>query len=99
MAKVNNVTSVVPGTNLIVINPMSATSSQLQALEQTILTLPDADKRSLLNLLLDQLQTLPAAIVSRVEDLEDARLYQAMAMTQNEIPLSREAAIAQLDRP
>jgi hypothetical protein len=78
---------------------MSATSSQLQALEQTILTLPDADKLSLLNLLLDQLQTLPAAIVNRVEDLEDAGLYQAMAMTQQEIPLSREAAIAELDRP
>jgi hypothetical protein len=78
---------------------MSAPSNQLQALEQTILTLPDADKLSLLNLLLDQLQNLPEAIMSRVEDLEDAGLYQAMVITQGETPLSREAAIAQLDRP
>jgi hypothetical protein len=78
---------------------MSATSEQLQAIEQTILTLTDADKLWLLNLLLDQLQDLPDAIMSRVEDLEDSGLYQAMLLTQNETPLSREAAIAQLDRP
>jgi hypothetical protein len=78
---------------------MSATSKQLQALEKTILILPDADKLWLLNLLLDQLQTIPDAIMSKVEDLEDRGLYQAMLVTQNEIPLSRAAAIAELERP
>jgi hypothetical protein len=78
---------------------MSATSEQLQAIEQTISTLPDADKLWLLNLLLDQLQNLPIAIMNRVEDLEDSGLYQAMLLTQNETPLSHAAAIAELDRP
>jgi hypothetical protein len=78
---------------------MSATSNQLQAIEQTILVLPDADKLWLLNLLLDQLQTVPDAIMGRVEDLEDRGLYQAMLVTQNEIPLSRAEAIAELERP
>jgi hypothetical protein len=78
---------------------MSATSEQLQAIEQTISALPDVDKLWLLNLLLDQLQNLPIAIMNRVEDLEDSGLYQAMLLTQNETPLSRAAAIAELDRP
>jgi hypothetical protein len=78
---------------------MSATSEQLQVIEQTISILPDADKLSLLTLLLDQLQNLPEATMTRVSDLEDSGLYQAMLLTQNETPLSRAAAIAELDRP
>jgi hypothetical protein len=78
---------------------MSATSIQLQALERTIVELPDSDKLWLLNLLLDQLPNLPEAFASRTDDLEDLGLYQAMLATQNEIPLTREAAIAELDCP
>ncbi|MGI0491876.1 hypothetical protein ACN4EG_08690 [Alkalinema pantanalense CENA528] len=78
---------------------MSATPSQLQALEQTIVTLPEVDKLWLLNLLLDQLQTVPEPLMERVESLEDAGLYQAMLITQNEVPLTREAAIAALEQP
>lgn len=78
---------------------MSATSNQLQALESTILTLPDSDKLWLLNLLLDQLQSVPDAIMSKVEDLEDRGLYEAMLVARGEIPLSREAAIAELECP
>ena len=78
---------------------MSATSIQLQELEQTIVQLPDSDKLWLLSLLLDQLPNLPEALTNRTDDLEDLGLYQAMLATQNEIPLTREAAIAELDRP
>ncbi|MCY7407312.1 MAG: hypothetical protein LH631_08030 [Alkalinema sp. CAN_BIN05] len=78
---------------------MSATSIQLQALEQTIVQLPDSDKLWLLNLLLDQLPNLPEDLTSRTDDLEDLGLYQAMLATKNEIPLTREAAIAEFDRP
>jgi hypothetical protein len=78
---------------------MSATSIQLQALEQTIVQLPDSDKLWLLNLLLDQLPNLPEDLTSRTDHLEDLGLYQAMLATKNEIPLTREAAIAELDRP
>lgn len=78
---------------------MSDTSIQLQALERTIVELSDSDKLWLLNLLLDQLSNLPEAFTSRTDDLEDLGLYQAMLATQNEIPLTREAAIAELDRP
>jgi hypothetical protein len=78
---------------------MSATSIQLQALEQMIVQLPDSDKLWLLNLLLDQLPNLPEDLTSRTDDLEDLGLYQAMLATKNEIPLTREAAIAELDRP
>jgi len=78
---------------------MSATSIQLQALERTIVELPDSEKLWLLSLLLDQLPNLPEAFTSRTDDLEDLGLYQAMLATQNEIPLTREAAIAELDRP
>jgi hypothetical protein len=78
---------------------MSATSNQLQALESTILTLPDSDKLWLLNLLLDQLQAVPDAIMSKVEDLEDHGLYQAMLVARGQTPLSREEAIVELERP
>ena len=78
---------------------MSVTSIQLQALEKTIVQLPDSDKLWLLNLLLDQLPSLPEALTDRTENLEDFGLYQAMLITQNEIPFTREAAIAELDRP
>jgi hypothetical protein len=42
--------------------------------------------------LLDQLQQLPEATMTRVSDLEDSGLYQAMLLTQNETPLSRAGA-------
>ena len=77
---------------------MSTTSIQLQDLERTIVQLPDSDKLWLLNLLLEQLPNIPESITDRTEDLEDLGLYQAMLATQNEVPLSREAAIAELDR-
>ena len=77
---------------------MSATSIQLQELEQTIVQLPDSDKLWLLNFLLDQLPNLPEALTNRTDHLEDLGLYQAMLATQNEIPFTREAAIAELDR-
>ena len=78
---------------------MSATSIQLQDLERTIVQLPDSDKLWLLNLLLEQLPDIPESITHRTEDLEDLGLCQAMLATQNEVPLSREATIAELDRP
>jgi hypothetical protein len=78
---------------------MSAISIQLQALERTIVQLSDSDKLWLLNLLLEQLPNLPEALTSRTDHLEDLGLYQAMLATQNKIPLTREAAIAELDRP
>ena len=78
---------------------MAVTSSQLQALEATVLKLPDTEKLWLLDILLDQLHMLPASIEARLEELEDAGLYQAMLATQHETPLSRDAAIAELNRP
>ncbi len=78
---------------------MAVTSPQLQALEATILNLPETEKLWLLDVLLNQLHRLPESIEARLEDLEDAGLYQAMLATQHETPLSREAAIAELNRP
>ena len=77
---------------------MAVTSSQLQALEATVL-IPDTEKLWLLNILLNQLPNLPESIEARLEELEDAGLYQAMLLTQHETPLNREAAIAELNRP
>jgi hypothetical protein len=76
---------------------MSATFPQRQALEKTVLTLPDAEKLWLIDILLDQLQTIPDATRDRLEDLEDAGLYHAMQAVKHEIPLSRAAALAELD--
>lgn len=76
---------------------MTATSRQV--LEQTVLTLPEAEKLWLMDLILDQLQVIPENMRDRIEDLEDAGLYQAMLAAKKEIPLSREAALAELDRP
>jgi hypothetical protein len=78
---------------------MAVTSPQLQALEATVLKLPETEKLWLLDILLTQLHNLPESIEARLEDLEDAGLYQAMLATQHETPLSREAAIAELNRP
>ena len=78
---------------------MAVTSSQLQALEATVLNLPDTEKLWLLNILLNQLPNLPESIEARLEELEDAGLYQAMLLTQHETPLNREAAIVELNRP
>ncbi len=78
---------------------MAVTSPQLQALEASVLKLPDTEKLWLLNILLDQLHKLPESIEARLEELEDAGLYQAMLATQHEMPLSRDAAIAELNRP
>jgi hypothetical protein len=76
---------------------MTATSRQV--LEQTVLTLPEAEKLWLMDLILDQLQVIPETMRDRIEDLEDAGLYQSMLAVKQEIPLSREAALAELDRP
>jgi hypothetical protein len=76
---------------------MTATSRQV--LEQTVLTLPEAEKLWLMDLILDQLQVIPETMRDRIEDLEDAGLYQAMLAVKQETPLSREAALAELDRP
>jgi hypothetical protein len=76
---------------------MTATSRQV--LEQTVLTLPEAEKLWLMDLILDQLQVIPETMRDRIEDLEDAGLHQAMLAVKQEIPLSREAALAELDRP
>lgn len=78
---------------------MAVTSPQLQALEATVLNLPETEKLWLLDVLLNQLHRLPESIEARLEELEDAGLYQAMLLTQHEVPLSREAAIAELNRP
>jgi hypothetical protein len=78
---------------------MAVTSPQLQALEATVLNLPDTEKLWLLDILITQLHSLPESIEARLEDLEDIGLYQAMLATQHEVPLSREAAIAELNRP
>jgi hypothetical protein len=74
---------------------MTATSRQV--LEQTVLILPEAEKLWLMNLILDQLQVIPETMRDRIEDLEDTGLHQAMLAV--ETPLSREAALAELDRP
>lgn len=78
---------------------MAVTSPQLQALEATVLKLPETKKLWLLDILLNQLPNLPESIEARLEELEDAGLYQAMLLTHHEVPLSREAAIAELNRP
>ena len=78
---------------------MVVTSLQLQALEATVLKLPETEKLWLLDILLNQLPNLPESIEARLEELEEAGLYQAMLLTQHEAPLSREAAIAELNRP
>ena len=78
---------------------MAVTSPQLQALEATVLKLPETEKLWLLDILLNQLPNLPESIETRLEELEDAGLYQAMLLTQHEVPLSREAAIAELNQP
>ncbi len=78
---------------------MAVTSPQLQALEATVLKLPETEKLWLLDILLNQLPNLPESIEARLEELEDAGLYQAMLLTQHEVPLSREAAIAELNQP
>jgi RelB Antitoxin alpha helical domain len=83
--------------NIATSRAMSAT--QRQALEQTVLTLPDSEKLWLIDILLDQLQTIPDETHDRLEDLEDAGLYQAMQAVKHEIPLNRAAALAELDLP
>ena len=78
---------------------MAVTSPQLQELEATVLKLPDTEKLWLLDILLNQLHTLPESLEARLEELEDDGLDQAMLVTQYETPLSRDAAIAELNRP
>lgn len=78
---------------------MAVNSPELQALEATVLKLPETEKLWLLDILLNQLPNLPESIEARLEELEDAGLYQAMLLTQHEVPLNREAAMAELNRP